>query len=267
MRRFVVRPWLLVLGIFVVIVTWGLLHHYQWHYEWAHRCGLIDVEPVAAMPIGDERYIAHSGGAIGSITYTNSKEAILKSLKDGYRFIELDLRLTLDGHYYGAHYNDDFNAQTGHSRQWIIPPTASQVKKRKILGQFTPLLLTDVAKLMAEHPQMFLVIDKGNDYAKMLAECPYPDRMAVEVTNYGQYVSARHAGFKYVALGGDLEKETIEKLQIKMLVADDGLNPQEPFIKKFLADGGLVMIAGIDHARDIPEHLKSIHSLFFVDWK
>ena len=127
--------------------------------------------------------------------------------------------------------------------------------------------VSDVAKIMAEHPQMFLVIDKGNDYAKMLAECPYPERMVVEVTNYGQYVSARYAGFKYVALGSKLDKEAIEKLHIKMIVTGNDLNPEEPFIKKFLAEGGLAMIAGIDHARDIPPRLQSIPALFYVDWK
>lgn len=267
MKRFVVRPWLLVLSIFLVIVTWALLHNFQWQYEWAHRIGLIELEQAGPIPIGNERYIANAGGAIGPNTYTNSKEAVLKSLENGYRFIELDLRVTLDGHYFGAHYIDDFNTQTGHPHQWIIPPTASQVKERKLLDRFTPLLLTDVAKIMAEHPQMFLVIDKGNDYAKMLAECPYPERMVVEVTNYGQYVSARYAGFKYVALGSKLGKEAIEKLHIKMIVTGDDLNPEEPFIKKFLAEGGLAMIAGIDHARDIPPRLQSIPALFYVDWK
>ncbi len=267
MKRFVVRPWLLVLSIFLVIVTWGLLYHYQWHYEWAHRCGLINIEPTEAMPIGNDRYIAHAGGALGDITYTNSKEAVLQSLKNGFRFIELDLRVTLDGHYYGAHYNDDFNAQTGHPHQWIIPPTASQVKERKILDRFTPLLLTDVAKIMAEHPQMFLVIDNGNDYAKMLSECPYPERMAVEVVNYAQYVSARVAGFKYVALGNNIEKETVEKLGIKILVVNHAVNPEDPVIKKFLAEGGLLMISGVDHARNIPPRLQSIPALFSVDWK
>ena len=267
MKRFVVRPWLLVLSIFLVIVSWALLHNFQWQYEWAHRLGLIELEPAETLPISNDRYIAHAGGAIGSNTYTNSKEAVLESLNDGYRFIELDLRATLDGHYFGAHYVDDFNTQTGHPDQWIIPPTASQVKERKILDRFTPLLLTDVAKIMAEHPQMFLVIDNGNDYAKMLSECPYPERMAVEVVNYAQYVSARVAGFKYVALGNNIEKETVEKLGIKILVVNHAVNPEDPLIKKFLAEGGLLMISGVDHARNIPPRLQSIPALFSVDWK
>lgn len=267
MKRFVVRPWLLVLSIFLVIVTWALLHNFQWQYEWAHRIGLIELEQAEPFPIGNERYIAHAGGAIGPNTYTNSKEAVLKSLENGYRFIELDLRVTLDGHYFGAHYIDDFNTQTGHSGQCIIPPTASQVKERKILDQFTPLLLTDVAKIMAEHPQMFLVIDKGNDYAKMLAECPYPERMAVEVVNYAQYVSARVAGFKYVALGNNIEKETVEKLGIKILAVNNAVNPEDSLIKNFLAEGGLLMISGVANARNIPPRLQSIPALFYVDWK
>ena len=39
-------------------------------------------------------YIAHGGGALGSCTYSNSREAILQSIERGYSFIEIDLDTT-----------------------------------------------------------------------------------------------------------------------------------------------------------------------------
>ena len=88
-----------------------------------------------------KKYIAHAGGSIDGIQYTNSSEAFIKAIDDGYRFIGFDLRLSLDGHYFGAHYIDDFNHNTGHPYQWLIPPTVSQIRERRILNRYTPLLL------------------------------------------------------------------------------------------------------------------------------
>lgn len=267
MKRFVLRPWLLVLSILTVIVAWGLFHHYQWQYGWAHRLGLITLEEVPMIEIGEAKYIAHSGGAIDGHNYTNSKEAVLKSLREGYRFVELDLRLTLDGHYFAAHYYSDFNKDTDHASFFFLPPTASQVKSRRLHGQYTPLLLTDVAQLMKDNPEMILVIDKGNDYAKMLSECPFPDRMIVEVSTYSQFVSARHAGFKYAALGGDADESTIDELGIRLLVVNKHFNPDDPLLKYFLQKGGVLMVSGFDQAQDIPPAYRALNTLFYIDQK
>ena len=41
-------------------------------------------------PLNADYLIAHAGGGIEGKVYTNSKEAVLNSLNNGYRFIELD---------------------------------------------------------------------------------------------------------------------------------------------------------------------------------
>lgn len=55
--------------------------------------------PQAADELG---FIAHAAGEIEGRIYTNSLEAIEQAIAAGYRFIEVDLRKTLDNSYYGA---------------------------------------------------------------------------------------------------------------------------------------------------------------------
>ena len=54
-------------------------------------------------PLPNRHFIAHAGGAIiengKPFTYTNSKEALLQSIAEGFSFIELDLMLDSSGGY------------------------------------------------------------------------------------------------------------------------------------------------------------------------
>ena len=44
----------------------------------------------------DSKFIAHAAGGINFDTYTNSVEALEKSIDNGYRLIEIDLMETSD---------------------------------------------------------------------------------------------------------------------------------------------------------------------------
>jgi glycerophosphoryl diester phosphodiesterase len=50
-----------------------------------------------APPI-EQRLVAHAGGAIHGLTYTNSRDALDHSYATGYRVFELDFNWTSDGH-------------------------------------------------------------------------------------------------------------------------------------------------------------------------
>ncbi len=266
MKRFVIRPFVLVGIIFAIILLWATAHSYKWHYGLAYHVGLLDLEPAPVLNVGEEKYIAHAGGSINGIQYTNSSEAFIKAIDDGYRFIGFDLRLSLDGHYFGAHYIDDFNDNTGHPYQWLIPPTVSQIRERKILNRYTPLLLADIDEILDKYPHVMIDIDKGEDYPKMLQECPRPERMIIETTTPYRYIAARAAGFPYVAFDG-YDKEIIEELGIKILVLDDGIDPNDPYLQKYCKEGGLLLITGFENAKDIPTDFLQLNALFYVDEK
>lgn len=59
-----------------------------------------------------EYFIAHAGGEVEGIKYTNSREALQKSLSLGYKYVEFDLRLTSDSFIVCCHNFVDFNKST-----------------------------------------------------------------------------------------------------------------------------------------------------------
>lgn len=100
----------------------------------------------------DAPLIYHAGGQIDGNVYTNSLEAVQKTLSEGKNFIELDFRYTSDGHLVCAHAWYDVFPED-------YEPTLEEFLAAKIQGKYTPLTAEKVIQLMEENPQMYLVTD------------------------------------------------------------------------------------------------------------
>lgn len=144
-----------------------------------------------------DAYIAHGGG-IGEFTYTNSLEAVQDSLKKGFRFIELDLSETSDGHILGAHDWKHFNSLTNGNNASGLPLSLDEAKNLKINGKYTVLTGDAIRELMNSN-QFILVTDKIRNYKLLLEEIPFPERIIVEVFSPYEYYKALEAGIKYPA--------------------------------------------------------------------
>ena len=64
MKRFVIRPLVLIGLILLTIVLWATAYSYKLHYGLAYRFGLIDIGPAPALDIGKEKFIAPAAGEI-----------------------------------------------------------------------------------------------------------------------------------------------------------------------------------------------------------
>lgn len=150
---------------------------------------------------GDHRspdaYIAHGGG-IGAFVYTNSLEAVRDSLDKGFRFIEVDLMETSDGHLLGGHDWKYFTSAINHADSSGRPLSLAEVHDRKIQGKHTVLTGDSLRGLMEANP-FILVTDKIRNYELLLKEIPFPDRMIVEVFSPEDYRRALEAGIRYPA--------------------------------------------------------------------
>lgn len=62
-----------------------------------------DVSCSGAGACGCFFFIAHAGGSVDGCRYTNSRQAVERSLRCGFRFVEIDLSRPRDGVYVGAH--------------------------------------------------------------------------------------------------------------------------------------------------------------------
>ncbi|MCM1281071.1 MAG: hypothetical protein NC211_04465 [Alistipes senegalensis] len=151
------------------------------------------------MDTAQKKPILRMGGGIGKFTYTNSKEAVLDSVKKNFRFIEIDLIKTSDGHLFAAHDWKSFKSLAGISNHDKIPLTLDEAIKLKIKGTFSPLDGSGIRKIMETHRDFILVTDKIADYDLFLKEIPFPERMIVEVFSPEDYLKALQSGVKYPA--------------------------------------------------------------------
>lgn len=141
---------------------------------------------------GGPMMIAHAGGAIDGVVYTNSREAVEHSLEAGFSYIELDLVLSSDGRLIAFHTNPEL-PDTLYSTD---PPSHAEFKSKLIYGRYTPLDGNDVALLLAEHPAMKLVVDKTDD--PDVLDCHfarYRDRVWVECFSMEAYVAVCKRGY------------------------------------------------------------------------
>lgn len=109
--------------------------------------------------LSDEKhFVAHATGSLDGYTYLNSKESLLNSLDNGYKYIELDLAYTSDSIIVCVHNWEQFNKTTvpnicgKDSDLYMRIPTYSEFKTRKIYGKFTPLSLQDVISIQKKRP-------------------------------------------------------------------------------------------------------------------
>ena len=146
-----------------------------------------------------ELWIAHGGG-VGEFFYTNCEEAVKDSLSRGFRYIELDISITTDGHLVGAHTWSELRALLGADNTGNQAMSRSEIEALKSKWKRTPLFEEDICRLMQENPDMVLVTDKIQDFDLLMEKIPFPERMIVEAFDTHHYLSACRAGFSHVAL-------------------------------------------------------------------
>ncbi len=143
--------------------------------------------------------IAHAGGMIDNRPYTNSLEAVQASVRDGFRYIELDLRLTTDKRIVAVHDWEELNTLTQSASKG--PMSLEEFTRSRIYGQYTPLDGAAINDIFLADPRLCLVTDKLDDFDALLAQLPIPqDRLLVEVFSYAKYAQALRKGIRHPML-------------------------------------------------------------------
>lgn len=140
--------------------------------------------------------IAHAGGEINGYIYTNSLEAVQNSIKDGYKFIELDLALTADSILVAVHDWREFNEMTGYPQKNDTIPTFEEFTKRCIHGKYTPLSATMINSIFLGDTTLYLVTDKISNPEILDQNFPnLKQRMVVEAYGYNNYTTLCDDGY------------------------------------------------------------------------
>ncbi|RYU42406.1 hypothetical protein ERW49_17920 [Aliivibrio finisterrensis] len=159
--------------------------------------------------------IAHGGG--GSLNnntvarpYTNSKSAILDSISDGKKLIELDLAVTSDGYIVAVHCWSEIKSisrYNGIDRQILHneePLSYSEVKNIDVGNESTPLCINEINQIFLENQDLILVTDKIKDISLLVNEFNYVDRLIVEVFDVNSYELAYRLGVKNIVFNIDI---------------------------------------------------------------
>ena len=212
-----------------------------------------DVEPYPFYndELAKHHLIAHAGAAIDGNIYTNSREAVENSIKNGRRYIEIDLIKTSDGHLVAAHDWERVNKMIG--RKSDAPLSLKEFKNVKLMGKYSTMDMNDIRELFEKYPNWIMLSDKIRDVSRLRKELPYTDRIIVQTVGLLDYFKALKEGFKYPTLrlkGGRRGVKGIYKLFIKwgnvksVILGEKSFNKNKDYIGELHSKGVTVILYG-----------------------
>lgn len=120
--------------------------------------------------------VAHAGGTIDGNSYTNSREALLLSIRNGFHLVEMDFSETSNGDWFTTHDWNGWALHTGY--QGEFPPstpavvalqdnfkvtdTRGAVPSMAIPGAYSVLSLRELIDVLAKHPKVKIITDTHN---------------------------------------------------------------------------------------------------------
>jgi glycerophosphoryl diester phosphodiesterase len=157
----------------------------------------VDPRPQPARP----PLIAHAGGGVAGVTYSNSREALDHSYGKGLRLFEIDLSWTTDGHLVMVHDWQDS------SRDWFpdvkTPLPLEEFKASKMTDGLTQMTLEDLYAWLETHEDAYVVTDvktRNLDALRVIAETAgeLEARFIPQIYDFSEFAPARGLGFEDV---------------------------------------------------------------------
>ena len=253
----------------------------------SHGILRIGSEPITIGPISPNylkykkdtlRYIAHAGGKIEGLTYTNSLEALNLSYKKGFRLFELDIIKTSDGQFVAAHDWEYWSKTTRYLGE--IPASHEQFLNYKIHDKFTPLDINKINKWFSIHTDAILVTDKVNtpiEFAKVFID---PKRLIMELFDMEALTKGLKANIKSAMPSQSLikswSKEEVVKFKnmgVKNIAVSRQFIPDNMELLKFFKSKGinayvfgLYVDAGYNEDYVAKYEMDIIYGVYADDW-
>lgn len=217
------------------------------------------------------KLIAHAGGGINNIKYTNSLEAINNSIKLGYKLIEIDLIETSDNKLVGAHDWDHFRKISECCKDNEIPKL-EDFKNYKINNNFNTVDYKKINEIFQKNEDLILITDKTNNFDLINTSFTFDERrLIVEIFGRENYFKAIKNDIKNPMYSANInELDFIKKHNIKLIAVHSGdfiLNKK--IYKKLSDDGTIIFVYSTNDTKFIKENSDSISSFYsdFIDVK
>lgn len=190
----------LILAIFSLAAAYVLrapLRSAAWGLRGAWEVAALHALPVPA-PSEVPAHIAHAGGSLRGMTYTNALEALEQNFARGTRWFEIDFLDASDGGYWAVHDWHEIHERLGipldGAGRGLVPHAQSPSAPYRIPS------LDEMLAWFAAHAEAHMVTDtKGDNLAllRRLATEPPEIRARIHPQIYliDEYAQARAAGF------------------------------------------------------------------------
>jgi glycerophosphoryl diester phosphodiesterase len=150
--------------------------------QFTSRATTVDIGHPRAPPLRPEAltsgynplgFVAHAFGVVDGHGYTNSLEAFQRNYGRGFRVFEVDVVRLADGTALLAH--DGLEANYGLNKRFT-ESTWADLAGHKYLGRYTILRVQELAGLLRDHPDMYVILDlkyaRLDNYKTMLRHAP-----------------------------------------------------------------------------------------------
>ncbi|MEZ9739578.1 glycerophosphodiester phosphodiesterase family protein [Vibrio splendidus] len=145
--------------------------------------------------------IAHAGGGINGLKYTNSLEAMEQSIEHGFKMVELDLLISSDGRIVAVHDWKTFHEMTNSNNTGSI--SSKEFESKIIYDKYKTLNISTAIDILDKN-DVVLVTDKIKNLALLSKYIIDKDKSIIEVFSIDKYNEAIDLGFNNVALNIDL---------------------------------------------------------------
>ena len=220
------------------------------------------------------RFIAHAGGGIDDLKYTNSLEAVNKSIKDNFKLIELDIRETLDNVFVGVHEWKEFKKITNtkkkdenelNNKALLL----NEFKKKKIYKKYTPLDIISINDIFRKNNELILLTDKTNNFSKLNSDLNFDKkRIMVEVfgkKNYFKSISEGIINPIYSFNHKDYNFVIKHKIKIISAHSQDIINNSQIY-KKLVENNVMVFMYSSNESDFINNNLDILFTHVYTDF-
>jgi len=220
----------------------------------------------------ESNFIAHAAGGINSDTYTNSIEALEKSIDNGFKLIEIDLMETSDGFFVGAHHDwSSFKKKLFNTKYQIDdkPMSLDEVKKSKVYNKYHPLTIDYINDVFSKNEKLFLVTDKTSNFKKIISDFTFDqNRIIVEIFGRDNYFLSIKEGIVNPMFSATIsDYDFIIKNNIRLIAihSKDLMNNKDKY-KKLIKKNIFIFVYTTNNKRFIEEHININVTGFYTDF-
>lgn len=220
----------------------------------------------------ESKFIAHAAGGINFDTYTNSVEALEKSINNGYRLIEIDLMETSDGFFIGGHSDwPSFKKKLSNNKHLTNNKamTLNEVKNSKVYDKYQPLTIDYINEIFSKNEKLFLVTDKSNNFKKIISDFTFDkNRIIVEIFGRDNYFLSIKEGIANPMFSATIsDYDFILENNIKLIaIHSNDLIKNKNKYNKLIKKNVFIFVYTTNNKKFIQEHIGVSVSGFYTDF-